>query len=151
MVSPELLRRYPYFGGLTVEQISVFAKAANEKEVEKDHFFFKEDDPLDSFYLLIEGEVGIVTEIPRKSLFVQSSTIVPGEIFGWSGLVPPHQATATAKALTTSKIVEFNAPAIRNKFQEDCGLGFLMMQRTASIIRARLKDLRIESLASRVD
>jgi CRP/FNR family cyclic AMP-dependent transcriptional regulator len=151
MVSPELLRRYPYFGGLNVEQISVFAKTANEKEVEKDYFFFKEDDLLDSFYLLIEGEVGIVTEIPRKSLFVQSSTIVPGEVFGWSGLVPPHKATASAKALTTCKIVEFDAPAIRQKFQEDCGLGFLMMQRTAAIISERLKDLRIESLASRVD
>jgi CRP/FNR family cyclic AMP-dependent transcriptional regulator len=151
MVSPELLRRYPYFGGLSVEQISAFSKTANEKEIEKDYFFFKEDDLLDSFYLLIEGEVGIVTEIPRKSLFVQSSTIVPGEVFGWSGLVPPHKATASAKALTTCKIVEFDAPAIRQKFQEDCGLGFLMMQRTAAIIRERLKDLRIESLASRVD
>ncbi len=151
MVSPELLRRYPYFGGLSIEQIAVFAKAAKEKEVEKDYFFFKEDDQLDSIYLLLEGEVGIVTEVPRKSLFVQSSSIVSGDVFGWSGLVPPHKATASAKAISACKVIEFDAATLRQKFQDDCSLGFLMMQRTAAIIRERLKDLRIESLASRVD
>lgn len=151
MVSPEVLRRYPYFGGLSVDQIAIFAKAAEEKAVEKDYFFFKEDDPIDSIYLLLEGEVGIVTEVPRKSIFVQSSSIVSGDIFGWSGLVPPHIATASARALSTCKVIVFDATVLRQKFQEDCGLGFLMMQRTAAIIRERLKDLRIESLASRLD
>jgi len=35
MVSPEVIRRYPYFSGLSMERISILANIAEEVDIEK--------------------------------------------------------------------------------------------------------------------
>ena len=76
------------------------------------------------------------------------STVGPGEVFAWSGLVPPHEATASARAVNACWVVAFDGLQLRNKFEEDCRFGYTMMQKVAEVSRGRLRDLRIESLAS---
>ena len=39
MVSPELIRRYPFFSGLNMEQINFLAKVADEKILEEGEYF----------------------------------------------------------------------------------------------------------------
>ena len=147
MVSPELLRRYPFFAGLDMDQITILAKAAEEMRVEEGHYFFHEGDELDHFYLMVEGAVAIVIELPEQDKEVVISTIGPGEVFAWSGLVPPHQATASGKAMTSCRVVAFDCRELREEFEKDCRFGYLMMQKAAQVIRQRLRDTRIQSLA----
>ena len=68
MVSPELIRRYPLFAGLSMEEITILAQAAQEMTVEADHYFFHEGDELDRFYMVIEGKVGIIVDIPDPTV-----------------------------------------------------------------------------------
>ena len=56
MVSPELLRRYPFFAGLSHDYLSKLAKMSEELAVEEGHYFFHEEDELDTFYLTLEGD-----------------------------------------------------------------------------------------------
>ena len=44
MVSLELLRCYPFFGGLDTDQLNILAKLADEMTVEAEHIFFREGD-----------------------------------------------------------------------------------------------------------
>jgi len=148
MVSPELLRRFPLFGGLTIEQINTLAMAAEEISVEPGHWFFRQDEELHDLYLVLEGQVGIVVELPRQE--VVTSTVGPGDVFGWSGLVPPHETTAGAKALTPGRVVRFDCQRIRSTFPEDWQFGCLMMEKMAQVIRERLRDLRMEALPAYV-
>ena len=46
MVSPEIIRRYPFFSGLSMEHINKLAKAAEEQIVDPERFFFHEEDLL---------------------------------------------------------------------------------------------------------
>lgn len=161
MVSPELIRRYPFFAGLDPDQIKVLAQAAEEESVEAGHYFFREGDELPCFCIVLEGALAVVAELPDREVEqklseqltgnlqtkdVVISTVGPGEAFGWSALVPPHTATASVKATTPARVIHFDATALREAFAEDCEFGYKMTQKVAQVIRDRLHDMRIQSL-----
>ncbi len=162
MISPEILRRYQFFAGLSNEQIIILAEDAEEKNVEEGHIFFKENDVLKGFYLVLEGTVGIVIEIPDQDVKqtvsdqltgelitkdIVLSTVSSGNIFGFPALIPPHNANACAKAFAPCLVVEFNCTELLKEFDKDCGFGYVMTQRVAQLAVERLRDLRVETLA----
>lgn len=148
MISPELLRRYPFFGGLSHDQIVVLAEAAGEQKVDTGHYFFHEGEELENFYLVLEGAVAVVFEVPARDVEqsvseqltrrlrmtdVVINTVGPGEVFAWSAITFPHQATAGAKATTPCRVVAFDREKLLNAFNEDCGFGYQMMQKIVQI------------------
>jgi CRP-like cAMP-binding protein len=162
MISPELIRRYPFFAGLSYDEIVSLTKVASELTVEAEHYFFHEGDALENFYLVVEGAVAIVIEVPDQDVehklagqltgeLITSDIVIsavgPGEVFGWSALVPPHEATTCAKATTLCRVIAFGSRELLQTFEDDCRFGYVMIQKTAQIIRDRLHAIRIESLA----
>lgn len=162
MISPELLRRYPFFGGLSHDQLVELAKVGSEEAVDAGHYFFHERDELDHLYLILEGAVAVVIEIPAENTHqsvadqynrqlrttdVVISAIGPGEVFGISALIPPPVASAGAKATTPCRVVAFNSSELLQTFAQDCAFGYVMTQKIAQVFRERLHDMRIESLA----
>ncbi|KAA3656571.1 MAG: cyclic nucleotide-binding domain-containing protein [Chloroflexi bacterium] len=165
MISPELLRRYPFFAGLTHDQLVTLAKAAEEISVETGHVFFNEGDKLNHFYLLTKGSVSMGIPVPDrdkkqtvsdqllgeiKTKDVSVSTVGTGDVFAWSALIPPHTATAGGTALTSCQVVKFDAEKLRTLFEEQSDFGYLMILKAGQIVRDRLRDLRIESLAATI-
>jgi CRP-like cAMP-binding protein len=162
MITTELLRRYPFFAGLNDDYKSTLAKSAVEFSVDEGLYFFHEGDILEKFYLVVEGTVAIVIAIPDrdeiqtltrqltgnlKNRDVTVSTVRPGNIFGWSALVPPHKSTAGAKAQTLCRVVSFDCEELHPLCDQDHEFGHLMTQKAAQVIRERLRDMRMESLA----
>ena len=74
------------------------------------------------------------------------SAIGPGHVFAWSALVSPHIATASVKAFTPCWLIAFNRKKLIRAFQNDCRLGYRMLEKVVQISRDRLLDARIESL-----
>ena len=146
MVSPEVIRRYPYFSGMSIERINLLANIADEIECEKDQYFHHEGEEIDKVYLLVEGEVSLITSFPQQDKEVVINTMGAGDVFGWTSLLPPHTAGAGAKTVTNCKLVEFSAKDLRIKFEEDFQFGYLMMIKIAQIIRERLDSIVIETL-----
>jgi CRP-like cAMP-binding protein len=162
MISPELIRRYPFFGGLSPEQMMALAKVADIAWVESGDYFFHEGDKLEKLYLVLNGHVSIVIEVPAQNAKqtisgqltrqlqtkdVIVSDVGPGQVFAWSALIPPQLATSGAKATTRCQVVAFDCTELIQLFEEDCRFGYLMMQKAAQVSRDRLHDLHIESLA----
>ncbi len=162
MISPELVRRYPFFAGLNEEQIVVLAKSATEKEIPEGEYIFQEGEKLNHFYLVVQGVVAIVIKVPDQSTQhpvaeqlagelktrdIVVSTVGSGEMFAWSALVEPNIATAGARALTPCRLLAFDCDKLRKAFEENCRFGYLMMHKAAQTIRDRLRDLHVESLA----
>ncbi len=165
MVSTQLLQRYPFFAGLSHDRIVALAEAAEEVSVDAGHFFFHEDDELDHFFVTTEGEVAIVMELPDRGVEhtlarqfnrnyqtrdVIITTVGSGDVFGWSGLVPPHTCSAGAKALTPCRVIAFDCAALEEVFKQDGGLSYQMTERTAQVIRARMRAMRTMMLADLV-
>jgi CRP-like cAMP-binding protein len=147
MVSPELIRRFPFFSNFSMDQIVFLAKIAEEESFQRDHYFNHEGEELKTIYLILEGEINLITTLPQKDREVTLNSLGPGDVFGWSAMVPPYTATAAAKAVSPSRVVAFDAKELRKKSDEDCQFGYLTMIKIAQVIRDRLNSLRIETLA----
>lgn len=165
MISPEILRRYAFFGGLNQEHLATIANVSDELTAEPGSRFFNEGDELDSLYLVLEGIAAVVLEVPDENVEqpvsgqltgklttrdVVIGAIGPGEVFGWSALVPPHRATSSAKATTRCRVVTFDRRKLELALEADPAFGYQIMQRIARVISDRLYAVRIESLAQLV-
>ncbi|MCG8350701.1 MAG: cyclic nucleotide-binding domain-containing protein [Chloroflexales bacterium] len=159
MVSPELLRRYPFFAGLSMDQITSLAMAAEEVEVAPDTYLFREGDELNQFYIVVEGRVALsigllergdrtsVAEVAVRSREMVVSMVGASQIMAWSALVPPYVATSSGKTLTACRLIAVDCSELRANFEEDAQFGYLMMRKVAQVIRDRLQDMHHESLA----
>ena len=147
MISPELIRRYPFFAGLSMDQINTLARAADEEKVEAGHFFLREGDEVPYLYLIVEGTANALIELPAKDKEIIVSTIGSGEVFAWSALVPPHKATASVKATTPCHVVAVDCRKLLEAFEEDCRFGYVMMTKAAQVTRDRISSMNIEFLA----
>jgi len=151
VITTDLISRYPFFGDLTQEQIATLASVAEGLTVEAGEYIFHENDDLCCFYIVIEGAVGVIIEVPKKDQSGQKEDVIfsavgPGGAFAWSALVPPHKATASAKALSSCWLVSFDCKKLVDIFEKDCGFGYRMMMKVAQLSRDRLRDTRVESL-----
>jgi CRP/FNR family transcriptional regulator, cyclic AMP receptor protein len=163
MVSPELLRRYQFFAGLSSEQIASLARLADETSVESDHYLFSEGEDLSNLFLLLEGRIATSISLPEignrevvpstsaKKREVTVGLVGVGEIFAWSALVPPYKAITNARALTECRVVEISASDLRALFDLDPRFGYQIILHVAQIAQDRLQELHYESLADAVD
>jgi CRP/FNR family cyclic AMP-dependent transcriptional regulator len=148
MVSPELLRRFPFFAGLTDEEIKSIAMISEEDEYDADTFIFRERGRAEKLFVLIEGTVDIMVNTDEEGLQQETvSTLSHGDVFCWSSVVEPHILTASAFAATPATVLAIDGAGLRAMFELDCHLGYRILQKAAEIISRRLKDTRIQMLS----
>jgi CRP-like cAMP-binding protein len=154
MVSPELLRRYPFFANLNDAQLRAMAMIADELTFEAGSVVLIECEPADRLYLLLEGSIDLTykseeTYHPKETKVFPVGEINPGEIFGVSALIEPYEYNATAVASTASRVVKFDGNALRALLDLDYSLGCPIMRRIAKAIMDRLISTRVQLAAAR--
>ncbi len=154
MISPEILRRYPFFSFLTDAQRKALAMIAEEAACEAGAVIFEEGDPASDLYLLLDGSVDLyftphVTSGHQSPGEILIGEINPGEPFGISALIEPHILNATARAAKPGKILKINGPALRALCEVDCALGYALMRQVAKAALERLHFTRIQLAAVR--
>jgi CRP/FNR family cyclic AMP-dependent transcriptional regulator len=148
MVSPELLRRFPFFAGLTDEEIKSIAMISDEKKYDVNTFIFREQGKAENLFLLVEGNVDIMINTDEEGLQQETvSTLSHGDVFCWSSIVEPYVLTGSGFAATPVTVIAMDGAALRALFELDCHLGFSVLQKAATIISSRLKDTRIQMLS----
>ncbi len=154
MVSPELLRRYPFFGFLNDAQLKAVAMIAEEIAVEPGESILQVGKPAEALYFLIEGsaELHYIVEdrfdlAVRKELYI--SHINPGEIFGISALIEPYQYTGTIRATGACRVLKIEASALRALCEVDLMMAHGLMRQTAKAAMERLEDTRVQLAAER--
>ena len=151
VITTDLISRYPFFADLDTDQVAMLASVAEGLTVQTGEYIFREGDDLCCFYIVVEGAVGVVLEAPNKEEQDQMEDVIfsaigPGGAFAWSALVPPHQATASAKALSSCWLISFDCQSLIKLFENDCEFGYRMLMKVAQISRDRLRDTRVETL-----
>ena len=153
MISPELLRRFPFFARLNAAQLKTLAMLADEIYLEAGHVLFEENQPADTLYLLVEGEVDLyyisedkLRSKARKEFLV--GEINPEEIFGISAIIEPNIYTSTCRAANKSRLIKFDSRALREKMDQDCSLGYVLAQQAARAALQRLNYTRVQLAAA---
>jgi len=151
MVSPELLRRYPFFAMLSFEQLKAVALITEEKSYAKGTILLKENTPATKLILLIEGDLDLIFsgggEVAISNALVGS--IAPGEACGVSSLIEPYQYISSVKATVAVKVIEVNGLALRALMEVDPKLGYAMMRNISTAVLERLKYTQVELAAAR--
>jgi CRP-like cAMP-binding protein len=154
MISPELLRRFPFFGNLENSQLVAISIIAEEETFNSGEEIFQERNPAGSLYLLEEGSIDLYFTVidnfrPELRQEFSIGEINPGEPFGISALIEPHVLTATARVSFPSRVIRINAEALRAAMDTDQSLAYALMQKIAKAAIDRLNDTRIQLAAAR--
>ena len=146
METPErTLAHHPFLAGLDRRCLGQLARLASPKSFPAHHVIFHEGDPANECYLICEGKVGIETALLGcDGIVIQ--TLGPGEVLGWSWLLPPHECHYSARALEATEAVALDGRALRKRCEEDHDLGYEMMKRFALVIVQRLAATRARLL-----
>lgn len=154
MVSPEVLKRYPFFGGLTTEEIQAIALLADETAYQRGEIVFDAGAPADTFYFLVQGTVElhyvVFDEIRpelRKDFLI--SEVDAGEPFGISALLEPGSYNGTVKASSPCKVLRFDAVGLRALCLVDKQIASTLMRQAAKAALARLNATRVLLAAAR--
>ena len=153
MITTKTLHKNPCFSKLNQNQLNYLIGIATEATVNEGEFVCKINTKLDHFFLILSGKMEVFFEVPQihashgspgtpsklETECVHITQLNPGDICGWSALVPPHISTSSVKAIIDSSIVAFNCSKLLLMFEEDCRFGYFMLQAAAQAIGNRLR------------
>jgi len=154
MISPELLRRFPFFSFMDAKQLKAVAMIAEEKTYNHGDDVAAFGSPASKLFFLIEGTASyyyIVTSehdpYYKQEYFI--SDFNPGEIFGISALIEPYVFTASVRAEKACRLIEIDASALRALCEIDMQLSCGLMRAVAKAAMERLQHTRVQLIATK--
>jgi CRP-like cAMP-binding protein len=153
MVSPELLRRYPFFAPMGHEQLREVAMITDEISAGPDEVLFTGGGPVEALYLLLAGNVDLhyVVEAagnPPKRKDFPVGSINPGEPLAISAVIEPYELTSTAVATVPSRLLKIDAQALRALADQDTTLCLALQKMAAKATMERLHATRVQLAAA---
>jgi CRP-like cAMP-binding protein len=149
MISLELLRRYPFFGGLTEAELKEIAMIAEEVRAPANTVLFEEGQSAEAFFLLLEGSVDLLFNSPLgPEVQIHISEVNPGEPFAISALIPPHILKHTARTGTPIHAIKIAAAPLRELCNRNMRLCCALMRRVAEAAMERLEFTRVQLAAA---
>jgi CRP-like cAMP-binding protein len=143
MISPEVLRRYPYFVGISEESLKQLAMIAEEKNVPAGCVIFCEGDPADHLSVILQGEVNIQYILANGELRTVD-TLVSGDLLMWSALVEPFRATALGTTTKDTQLAQIDGAKLRLLCETQPIVGYRLMTQIAKLLAHRLEAARVQ-------
>lgn len=146
MISPKVLGEIRLFGQLTEPQMAELAAIGSERNLPAGTVIHAEDNVADTVYVILEGRVGVRFSLRPfiKSRQLCLDVLQPGEMFGWSALVPPHRLTGSAVCLENVRVLAWEREPLMAALEKDPALGFRFMGFLSEVIATRLRDTRMQ-------
>jgi CRP-like cAMP-binding protein len=140
------LKTIPEFEQLPDADVELVARLAKVGEAKAGNMVDVQGEPATKFYILVSGRLGVVLEldfgVTRKNYMVTS--VGPGQMFAYSGLVGNPHYTAGSRAMANSTYLEFDVAKLDAAFNEDPRLGHVMMKMVAQTIASRLRAMQLQ-------
>lgn len=140
------LKTIPEFAQLADTDVERVAGIAVVGEVKGGEMVDVQGEPAKKFYILVSGRLGVVLDldfgVARKSYMVTS--VGPGQMFAYSGLVGNPHYTAGSRAMANCTYLEFDVARLTREFDEDNRLGYVMMRMVAQTIASRLRAMQLQ-------
>jgi CRP-like cAMP-binding protein len=142
-----ILASHQFVKDLDPHQRRILADCAMEKTFEAGELIFREGDPANRFYLILDGKVVLESYVQDRGR-VEIQTIGAGDVLGWSWLFPPYYWQFDARAVQPTKAIFFYATPLREEAENDHELGYELYKRFAEIMLKRLQATRRRLLES---
>ena len=94
---------------------------------------------------MLTGRVALRTLVPERGM-VTILTVEPGDVLGWSAIVPPHRATSTSVAIEPVTLLELPGERFRALLRADHALAASVYPRVLQAVARRLSATRFQLL-----
>lgn len=135
-----------WFGaGLPPETVARLAAIAEIRAVRAGDEVTREGQVTEAFSIVLVGRVALRTLVPDRGM-VTILTVEPGDVVGWSAIVPPHRATSTGIAIEAVTLVELPGEKLRSLLRADHALAASLYPRVLQVVTRRLSATRMQLL-----
>jgi CRP/FNR family transcriptional regulator, cyclic AMP receptor protein len=108
----------------------------------------REGDSARAFFLIQSGNVDIETHLPGHDS-VRVQTVGPGEVVGWSWIVPPYRWCFDCRAVDKVQGLSLDAHWLREQCEQDYQLGYHLLSHLVEVIASRLAATRVQLLGGK--
>ena len=138
------LARSELLAGLEPQHITALVNLADTVSLQSGTRLFSLGDRADNLYVVLSGRVLLSLPLNIKGgpqdVFVEEKR--PGEILGWSALVPPHRFTLSASARMDSTLAVFRQDQLKELFEQVPALGHTVILNLATVLGNRLHKVQ---------
>lgn len=129
------------FDRLLPEQRELIARATRTVTFPAGSVLFNAGEPAAGCWLIEGGQVALGTDVPGRGLVVVQ-TLGPGDVLGWSWLVPPRRWHYSAAASTDIVAIEIDTQRLLELAEADPALGYQLSLGFTEIVITRLQNTR---------
>jgi CRP-like cAMP-binding protein len=116
---------------------------ATLKNIPKGETLFREKENAKYVYILLKGKVRIQVQLSSKPKNVAITVLTqPGQLIGWSGLVPEQHYTAAAICQEDTELIAIEGTKFMSALERDPVMGFKVMRKISEVISSRLRNIQ---------
>jgi CRP-like cAMP-binding protein len=145
MIGVDDLRGFPLLAGLPDHELALLAGTAREVWFDTGERLFEEGAPADGCWLLLRGCVIVDAQVPGRGQVVVQS-LGPGDVLGWSWLVPPRRWHFGALTAAPTAALRLDGDQLRALAEHDPAFGYRLATRLLSVLLDRLQTTRARLL-----
>ncbi len=129
------------FAGLSIEEVEEALSFGSRITIRSGAELFRMGDEADRLFIVERGRIRLTLPMqvcgPEEAVQVEESA--PGQIVGWSALIPPYRFTLTAAAPLETELIALSRDALRGYFEKNPSVGYTVSLNLAAVIGRRLQ------------
>lgn len=135
------LAGFRLFDRLSAAQLATIADTVREVSFDAGATLFEDGQQAVGCWLIRSGQVALETDFPGRGQ-VTVQTLGPGDVLGWSWLVPPHHWHFTAVVTAPVTAAELDTTRLRALAELDPALGYPLALGLFEVLLERLQSTR---------
>ncbi len=135
-----------WFGaGLSPEAVTRLAAIGEVHDLAPGDLIVAEGQVAESLGIVLSGRVALRMLVPERGM-VTILTVEPGDVVGWSAVVPPYRGTDDAVAIEPVRLLKFPGEPLRLLLRADATLAASLYPRLLMAVGRRLAATRLQLL-----
>jgi len=139
------LAAFPVFAQLPEAELELISSTARTVRFAARQRLFSEGQPAQGCWLIEDGRVALDMAVPGRGQVVLQ-TLGPGDVLGWSWLVPPYRWHYGAVSVLPTTATELDTAQLRALAEQDSRFGYMLVLTLFEAVLQRLQATRARLL-----
>ncbi|MEZ4389722.1 MAG: cyclic nucleotide-binding domain-containing protein [Polyangiales bacterium] len=135
-----LFRRASAFDALDDDEVDAFTLFLRERRVEAGAILFREGDPGESLFVLLEGEANVYVRGPGGD-HLRVATLAAGDVLGERSCIDPSPRSATVTATSEVRALELSRAELDRMIRELPSVASRLLGVIAQALAGRLRSV----------